>query len=111
MTNGFKFSEPQIKLDLCGKEFFVTAGDDTAKICSDILSEAKARLARLKSGDSDEELCESGICEFLKSGIDRLIGAGSVDKIFDTRCQEISAMAELMCYIVTQIKSVFTKEE
>ncbi len=108
MTEEFKFRDSQILLKLCGREFSVMAGDETAQICGDILKEAKQRLERLKCGSKDEEIeeiSESGICRFLKQGIERLIGEGAVDIIFDKRPQTVSDMADLMCYVVSKIKN------
>ncbi len=107
MTENFEFKEPQVTLKLCGQEFLVTAGEKTAEICGDILAEAKHMLSRLKSGDCDRSLSEAGICNFLKEGIERLLGKGSVDSIFGTRTQEVSDMAELMCYIVSRVKAAY----
>ncbi len=110
MTESFEFREPQIALNLCGREYTVVAGDKTAEICGEILTEAKKRLMRLKNGEEGEQLSEAGICGFLKESIERLIGKGSVDGIFGNRSQEVSDMAELMCYIASKIKTAYQSE-
>ncbi len=107
MAEEFKFRNSQILLKLCGKEFSVTVGEETAQICGEILAKAKRLLEKLKCGVSDEEISEAGICEFLKKSIEMLIGNGSVDIIFGERQQLISDMADLMCYIVSKIKNKY----
>ncbi len=107
MTEKFEFEAPQVRLTLCGREYPVTADDNTAATCCDILAEAKARLKSLKCGDCNEQLSEVGICRFLKESVERLIGCGTVDEIFGERCQNISDMAELMCYIVSKIRTAY----
>ncbi|MBR5155161.1 MAG: hypothetical protein IKW62_01590 [Clostridia bacterium] len=105
MTDEFKFKDQQLLLKLCGREFSVIAGEETAQICGDILTEAKRRLEKLKCGITDDEISETGICEFLKESVEKLIGIGSVDIIFGKRQQTVSDMADLMCYVVSKIRN------
>lgn len=111
MTEEFKFREPWLKLDLCGIEFKVELCSETAKICGEILEEAKLRLRRLKSGAAGNDVSESGICQFLKESIDKLLGIGAADKVFSGRRQELCDLADLMCFVVSKIRNGFWNDE
>jgi hypothetical protein len=111
MTDEFKFREPWININLCGTEFRVELCSETAEICKEILNEAKCRLSRLKSGVFESDVSENGICQFLKTSTDRLLGIGAVDKVFAGRRQELCDLADLMCFVVSKIRDGFWKDE
>ncbi len=104
MTKVFEFDEPQLSMTICGKNYTVKADGHTAEICGSILEEAKARLDKVRAKSSDAEASDKGICRFFKTSIERLLCPGAVDEIFKDREQNLSDMAELLCFIVAGIR-------
>ena len=109
MTNVFEFAEPQLSMTICGKNFTVKADGHTAEICGSILEEARARLDKVRAKSSEAEASDSGICRFFKTSIDRLLCPGAVDEIFSNREQNLSDMAELLCFVVARIRDGYLK--
>ena len=107
MTDGFTLDESLLRINICGMEFCVEICEKTANICSEILEEAKIKLAQLKNKKNDSLDSDTEISQFLKVSIDKLLGQGAVDKVFGTRKQEISDLADLMCFVVSKIKYGF----
>ncbi len=110
MTEEFSLRPPRLEVCICGAEFCIELCQRTAEICGEILEEAKAKLASLKSKDGEKRVRESDICSFLKVSIDRLLGEGSVDKIFGKRRQELLDLSDVMCFVVSKIRDGFERE-
>ncbi len=108
MTEEFKLREQWTRLVICGAEYKIEVCEETAKLCGEILAEARTELKKIKSIKS-EIANDTDVCAFLKRSIDRLLGFGSVDKIFVGRKQELCDLAELMCYVVSQIRCEFLR--
>ena len=111
MTEEFRLREPWLKLRICGLDFCVELCDETVKVCGEILSEAKAKLAMVRCKKLSSRVGEREICQFFKVSIDRLLGSGSVDKIFGERRQELLDLSDLMCYIVSKIREKFLVQD
>ena len=110
MTEEFSLRTPRLEVCICGVEFCIELCQRTADICGEILEEAKAKLARLKSKDGEKRVSEADICNFLKASIDKLLGEGSVDKIFGKRRQELLDLSDVMCFVVSKIRDGFESE-
>ncbi len=104
MTTVFEFEEPRLSMTICGKNYTVKADAYTAEICGSILEEAKLRLRKVKAKSTEAEVSDKGICRFFKNSIERLLSPGAVDEIFQDREQNLSDMAELLCFIVARIR-------
>ena len=104
MTKVFEFGEPQLLMTICGKNYTVRADGHTAAICGSILEEAKLRLDKVRAKSTEAEVSDKGICRFFKTSIERLLCPGAVDEIFKDREQNLSDMAELLCFIVAGIR-------
>lgn len=109
MTEEFRLREPVLTLHICGLNFGVQLCGETAGICGEILEEAKKKLALIRRKDTDCLVSEVEICQFLEESIDKLLGLGSVDKIFGNRRRELLDLSDLMCYIVSKIRDGFLK--
>ena len=110
MTEEFSLRPPRLEVCICGTEFCIELCQRTADICGEILEEAKAKLARLRSKDGEKRVSEADICSFLKVSINKLLGEGSVDKIFGKRRQELLDLSDVMCYVISKIRDGFEKE-
>ncbi len=107
MTEEFKLETTRVSLCICDKEFCIELCSETADLCGEILKEAKKRLKLLKSGSNDVLVSENGICEFLKESVDRFLGEGATTEILGEKISDICLVANLMCYVVSQIRDGF----
>lgn len=107
MTESFEFKELRAELDICGQRILLTVGEQTAQICSEILCEAKRRLELIKSGKRENAVSEAEICVFFKESIERLLGKGTVDKAFAKRPLMLDDLANLLCYIASEIRKMY----
>lgn len=107
MTEEFELRDAWVRLRLCGLDFQIELCKETARVCGEILKDAKQKLAQIKASRDGNELSEGEVCQFLKCSIDRLLGIGSVDRIFGSRRQELFDLADLMCYVVSKIRNGF----
>lgn len=107
MTEEFKTREQIVRMRISGLEFGVELSEKTADICKAIMEDAKKKLEDIRRKDPQCAASEDDICQFLKESIDKLLGQGSVDRIFGSRRCEIYDLKDLMCYIVSKIRSGF----
>ncbi len=111
MTEEFSLREPRLSMRICGMDFCIELCQKTADICCEILDEAKANLERLRSKDVEGAVSEADICSFLKKSIDKLLGEGSVDRVFGKRRQELLDLSDMICYIVSKIRDGFERQK
>lgn len=111
MTEEFSLRAPRLSLCICGMDFCIELCQRTADICCEILDEAKVKLERLRHKDAENSISEADICNFLKESIDKLLGEGSVDRVFGKRRQELLDLSDMICYIVSKIRDGFERQK
>ncbi|MBQ2931291.1 MAG: hypothetical protein IJE62_00390 [Clostridia bacterium] len=111
MTEEFSLREPKVSICICGTDFCIELSQRTADICCEILNDAKDKLEQLRRKDIENCVSEADICEFLKESIDKLLGKGSVDRVFGKRRQELLDLSDMICYIVSKIRDGFERQK
>ena len=107
MTETFEFKALRTELNICGELVSLSINDKTPQICSEILCEARRRLALIKAGKKDACVSEPEICTFFRESIERLLGKGMVNEIFKERPQLLDHLADLLCYVAIEIRKVY----
>ena len=107
MAKEFEFKEIPTELVIYGKSYAFNVSSETPKICGEVLTEARRRLKIIRTGKKEKSVEESEICRFFKESIERLLGKGTVESIFESGQQKIDEVAEVLCLIAGEIRRVF----
>lgn len=110
MTEGFEFEKTGARLEICGQQMLLPIGEQTVRVCSEILAEAKRRLALIKSGKNSDEVSDAEICIFFRQSIERLLGESIADEVLSEVDNNLDGLAELLCCIASAIRKAYEAE-
>lgn len=99
----FNFKNDVLKLDLCGKKFNLRTGDRLYIRCGAVRREAAKRLEALYADNPPAENILGEVCDFLRSSVDLILGDGAAEKIFGKREMTVTALTDLLSYILDEI--------
>ena len=109
MAKEIEFKAISTELKIGGESYSFTVSTDTPMVCGEILTEARRRLRLIKAGKREKEIEENEICKFFKDSIERLLGEGTVERIFESKQKGIEELAEVLCLIAAEIRKVFSE--
>lgn len=101
----FEFSKSKIKLEFPNCEFDIKITDTMHEDAVIYAQKAMLLDANVKDSANVEELRErkATVVAFCEESIDKLVGAGTVDKIFENEDKEFMAMVDVWAYVINEI--------
>lgn len=105
MSRTFKFSENEdVVLNLNGVEFSVNVADTETIVAIDSFSKILIKISNtpVNEDDNTREVIDNMI-ETIASGLDVILGDGSVEKIYSGRKMNFANIAELGRFVIGEI--------
>lgn len=106
---GSNVMEKGIVLSVREREFELGAYQEVLAVCEEIRKEAKTQLERMITGNQEDAEIDKAVCDFLKKSIEKILGPGAVSKIFGDNCCFIPELTEVLCYVISEVGSLFAK--
>lgn len=105
----FELKKNSVTLDICGNIFEVALTNEVIAACDRLKNDAAELLPKLKEANNSIEVVE-GACKLLTSGIEGVLGEGSVYKIFGTNPITLFDLSDIVIYIRGEIAAVVQKK-
>lgn len=101
----FEFSKSKIKLEFPNCEFDVKITDTLHEDAVIYAQKAMLLDANVKDSANVEELRErkAAVVAFCEASIDKLVGAGAVDKIFEDEEKDFLVIVDVWAYVIGEI--------
>lgn len=103
MTKVFEFRDYSLDLSIAGKQFRVNCNSDIGETMQSLSDSARALAEQIGAGQKTDK----DALLFLTGAIDRVLGAGASEKIFEGRKMTVTDASDVLTFLSNEISAMY----